>query len=111
MGLLAGIATSFARYPEQWLFFAPVDMPRLPEDVVLRLWQQKGSHLYCYAQAAERDHPLVAVAHSSLLTDLADYMAQGSLCVLGWLAQIEAKPVVFSDAQDFLNLNYLKCFT
>ncbi len=111
MGPLAGVATSFTLFPDQWVFFAPVDMPQLPEDIVSQLWQHKKDCRYCYASADNRDHPLVAVAHGSLLPDLKSYLAQGERRVMQWLKQIDACSLEFSDAQAFVNLNRLECFT
>lgn len=91
-----------------WVLVTPCDCPKLPVDLAARLWQGATANEAAMAVArdGERTHPLLALIHTSLLTDLRAYLATGGRAVHQWQAQHTTIAVDFSDCPDaFANMN------
>lgn len=106
-GPLAGWQAAMQAMGTPWLASVPCDVPAFPADLVARLAAaatQAGAAA-AYAEAAGRAHPVCALLHASLRTDLEAALAARRLRVLDWLAGVRALPVHFDDAAAFGNLN------
>ena len=78
----------------------------LTPDLVAQLWRQKGAAQAAFASDGERDHPTLALLHTQIAPQLADYLARGERKLMLFLHQINAQRVVFSGQQAaFHNLN------
>ena len=111
-GPLAGILAGLRAAATPWLAVVPCDSPQLPHDLVARLAQGVAA-----AQGAvvERDlgndgvrlEPVCCLLSTTLVDDLARYLAAGGRKVEGWVGR-HATPVRFDrpeDAAAFANVN------
>lgn len=105
-GPLAGILAGLTNASTEWVVCIPCDVPGFPLNLVEQLWEQKGNALAAYASDGERAHPTFALLHTSLATDLANYLAQGERKLMLFMTAVNAQQVVFNDQQEaFRNLN------
>lgn len=105
-GPLAGMLAGLKQAIGEWVAYAPCDVPDLPATLVEELWQQKGDALAAYARDGERDHPTMALLHTSLAPRLADHLARRERKLMLFLLSVDARPVVFAGQQSaFHNLN------
>lgn len=107
-GPLAGMLAGLLHAPTEWMVFAPCDTPDLPDDLVLRLWQQKENTLAAYACDAQRSHPTCALLHISLATEISDFLGSGQRKLILLMEKIAAKAVLFPNTEAFHNLNTLE---
>lgn len=74
--------------------------------MVEQLWQQKGQALAAYASDGERAHPTLALLHTSLVPQLAAYLARGERKLMLFLDAVGAGKITFEGQQAaFHNLN------
>lgn len=105
-GPLAGILAALSYSSTQWIVSIPCDAPDFPNDLVERLWVNKGDPLAAYANDGERDHPTFALLHKSLTKELTQYLAKGERKLMLFMELIGAERVIFSEKQEvFRNLN------
>lgn len=105
-GPLAGMLAGLKQSSSEWVAFVPCDVPDFPTDLVAQLWRQKDAAPAAFASDGERDHPTLALLHTQLAPQLADYLARGERKLMLFLHQIGAQRVVFSGQQTaFHNLN------
>lgn len=108
LGPLAGVERALAAMSTPWLIVVPVDVPRLPRDLIPRLTEtlERSGAKLAYASTPERAHPLCMIAHVSLAADLRAYLVAGDRKVQLWQSRNGAVPVQFEDAdQVFFNIN------
>lgn len=104
-GPLAGMMAALQATDNEWLAFASCDTPALPENLVQRLWQEKGPAQAVWARTADRDHPTLALLHHNVATELAAYLAKGERRVMLFLQEIGGHAVLFEDTAAFNNIN------
>ncbi|AGP46650.1 Molybdenum cofactor guanylyltransferase [Serratia plymuthica] len=105
-GPLAGILAGLKYAATEWVVFVPCDVPDFPTTLVEQLWQQKGPALAAYASDGERAHPTLALLHTSLVPQLAGYLARGDRKLMLFLDAAGARQVTFIGQQAaFHNLN------
>ena len=105
-GPLAGMLSAFQQIESPWIAFSACDTPFIPDDYVLRLWQQKQQAPAVWVRSAERDHPALALIHRQIMPELADYLANGERRVMHFLQQIGGHGVLFNDSERaFVNIN------
>lgn len=105
-GPLAGMQAALHYAKTEWLLFVPCDVPDFPLNLAKKMFSEKGTHLACYAQDNEREHPTFALLHNSLKTRLDDYLARGDRKLMLFMREIDAKGIIFTSESDtFINLN------
>ena len=107
-GPLAGILSGLQAAPGRYLLTMPVDAPLVQHDYPVRMAAAftDCDCRACVASLNQRIEPVFCLLDTLLAPALQDYLARGLRPVNGWLAEIGAVPVDFSDApQQFLNLN------
>lgn len=105
-GPLAGMQAALHYAKTEWLLFVPCDVPDFPLNLAKKMFSEKGTHLACYAQDNEREHPTFALLHNSLKTRLDDYLARGDHKLMLFMREIDAKGIIFTSESDtFINLN------
>lgn len=111
-GPLAGVATALAACRTRWLLTVPVDCPRPPADLYLRLAQGAALHAAdaLVAHDGERRQPLFALYRPELARSAALAAAAGE-GVARWQDAIAARDVDFADRRrQFMNLNTAEDF-
>ncbi|MCP5174363.1 MAG: molybdenum cofactor guanylyltransferase [Moraxellaceae bacterium] len=106
-GPLAGIAAALPLCQHDWVVVSACDMPCLPVDVALTLWQQIDDNLIAVAHDGEHLQPLLMLVHKSLAQDIEQQVAQGFSSVYKWLMRHPHQVVNFDDKEMFLNVNSL----
>lgn len=105
-GPLAGMLSAFQQIDNPWIAFSACDTPFIPEDYVLRLWQQREQAPAVWVRSAERDHPALALMHRQIMPELARYLANGERRVMHFLQRVGGHGVLFNDSeQAFVNIN------
>ncbi|RAW97501.1 molybdenum cofactor guanylyltransferase MobA [Photorhabdus sp. S8-52] len=105
-GPLSGILTVLKSASYDWVIFVPCDVPDLPTDLVIRLWQGKQQALAAYVNDGYRAHPTIALLHRSLTSQLENYLANGDRKLILFMHKIRAIAVQFDDNPIvFTNLN------
>lgn len=106
LGPLTGALGAMHLVTTSWTVMVPVDMPRLPCDLVARLAAARGEADIVVAHDGDRLQPLVALLRTSLRDDLATWLAKGEAKVLLWYERHRWSQADFSDcATRFANLN------
>ena len=107
-GPLAGIVAGFDACRSDWLLCLPVDAPLLDAHYAQRM---KAAVQDCDTDAVlatlnGRPEPVFCLLHRRHQPALLDYLAGGKRAVQGWLQEIGAQAVDFSDCpEQFINLN------
>ena len=104
-GPLAGMLAALVASQTEWVAFVPCDVPAFPDNLVQRLWENKGQAPAAYVTDGERAHPTLCLLNKSLIPRLREYLAQGERKVMLFFAQIVAQQVVFANPAAFANLN------
>lgn len=105
-GPLAGFAAVLAAAATEWVVTVPCDGPRLPTDLVARLWEGRGQAEIAVAHDGERLQPVYALLPRRLLPDLEAFLAAGERKIDRWYARHPMATVDFSDCtRHFANLN------
>lgn len=111
IGPLAGVQAGLDHFdaPGQaaLMVTAPVDAPRLPTDLVVRLLAalMATGAVATVAYAGGRLQPMFALMRIALRPRLQDFLAAGGRRADAWYEEIEAVPVRFDTPDAFLNLN------
>lgn len=108
MGPLAGILTGLQHCTTPWLLVLPADTPRLPQQLITRLWQAIQTQHCQIAIAAEGKYlqPTFALLNVSLRESLQQYLQNGGRKTQEWMQQQACCRVDFSDqANAFMNIN------
>ncbi|TCK18913.1 molybdenum cofactor guanylyltransferase [Thiogranum longum] len=107
-GPLAGMLAGLVAAPGRYLLTLPVDAPLVHNDYPARMaaaFSECGSNA-CVASLNQRIEPVFCLLDATLAPALRDYLERGQRSVNGWLGEIGAVPVDFSDSpQQFINLN------
>lgn len=107
-GPLAGILAGLEYSKTEWCMFVPCDTPFIPDNLVQQLWQNRENHHLVYASDGEREHPTLCLIHKSQIALLKQFLAKGDKKLMLFMAQAQAKPVIFPDSQNaFENINTL----
>jgi len=93
-GPLAGMLAALQASSTEWTAFVPCDVPAFAENLVDRLWNEKGSSTVAYAEDEYRAHPTLCLLHKRLITPLNDYLNAG-----------ERKLMLFFEQQQPLGAN------
>lgn len=105
-GPLAGLASAMAQVRTPWVAVVPVDVPFLPEDLVLRLTHAVMHERCALAYAATtRPHPLCMVADVSLLGTLQDFLLRDERRVMQWVREQGGIAVPFQGDGVLDNIN------
>lgn len=106
-GPLAGLQAAFATARHTWLASCPCDCPRLPQDLVARLWQACAAPgaVVAIARTAQDLHPVFALMHRDARGALDDYLRSGGRRVRQWYRALPHVEVDFPDEAAFANLN------
>lgn len=109
-GPLAGILAGLEQADSDFVLFVPCDCPCMPSNLLEKLsealWQNNA--LIAYAHDGEREHPTFCLISTSLIQQLANYLASGERKMLYFMQQNEAVVVDFSEQKEsFHNFNSL----
>lgn len=107
-GPLAGWHAALLATKTPWVVSVPCDSPRLPEDLVARLYQgaQEKESQIAIARTNGRAHPVFALFHRDLLPQLTQYIESGERKVETWCRMQSAIEVAFDDQPEaFDNIN------
>lgn len=103
-GVLEGLRWAAAQGFEA-LATAPCDTPRLPDDLVARLYSALGDRPAAFAATSAGSHPLCSLWRVELAAPLAAILAAGHPSVRRWLADLGAAETGFEDDAAFANVN------
>lgn len=106
-GPLAGIAAALSYCQHDWVIVVACDMPCLPVDVALRLWEASNKSPLTVAHDGEHLQPLCALLHKSLLPSLEEHVKQGHAAVYKWINTQTHSIAYFDDKHAFMNINSL----
>jgi len=105
-GPLAGMLSAMQKLDSEWFLFCPCDTPNIPDDLVDKLWEQKGDACAVWVNDGERDHPTLALLHKKLSASLENYLAAGERRVMYFLQEAGGHAVLFpNQMQKFINVN------
>ncbi len=104
-GPLAGMLAALQASSTEWTVFVPCDVPDFPDNLLDRLWNEKGSSAAAYAEDGDRAHPTLCLLHKRLITPLSDYLNAGERKLMLFFEQQRAQKVRFKDSAAFANLN------
>ena len=110
-GPLAGFLAGLAHCETPYLVAVPCDSPRMPVDLVRRLWQALQDEQAEVAIAATRRdgeiklEPVFCLMKRELQASLRSYMQSGQRKIERWTAEQRRAVVVFDDASAFANVN------
>lgn len=110
-GPLAGFLAGLAHCETSYLVTVPCDSPRMPVDLVQRLWQRLQDDAADVAIAATRRggelklEPVFCLMKRELQASLQCYMQSGHRKIERWTAGQRRAVVVFDDAAAFANVN------
>ncbi len=106
LGPLGGVLAALERDGPEWRLCVPCDTPRLPPDLVERLWAERGAASIISVDDGERRHPSVMLLRRELTGPLRDYLDGGGRKLGLWLQEMGAAYADFSDQPEaFINLN------
>ncbi len=112
-GPLAGWHAALMAAATPWLVFAPCDSPRMPTDLVARLYDALADKTLpcarpCVVVPSTKKglHPVFALLHRDLLPSLTQYLESGERKAESWCRAQEMIEVSFDDESDaFCNIN------
>ena len=110
-GPLAGVEAVVEKIETPYLGVIPCDTPFFPSDLFSKLKQHMLSNglKAAYAAVAVDDknqaHPLCCLIDSDVSLGVKDYLERGGAKAFDWLNEIGAKPVLFDNSFEFINLN------
>jgi len=106
LGPMNGIYSALLATSSPWLLTVPCDTPNLPFDYVSRMADHKTDAKAYVANDGQRVQNGCCLLHSSVQSDLLIYIEQQKLAMHGFLQDIHAQHVDFSDQADaFMNIN------
>lgn len=104
-GPLKGLASAMRQTESDFLLCIPCDMPLLPNDLVIKLYQQLQDFELCMVHDGKRTQPLVSLMRCDLLDSLESYLAGGGRKVHAWIEQHRSNMAKFPNTTDFINVN------
>lgn len=110
-GPLAGVEAVVEKIETPYLGVIPCDTPFFPSDLFVKLKNHMlSSDLKAAYAAVSSDHknqlhPLCCLINSETSLGVKDYLENGGAKAVEWLNEIGAKPVLFDNPFEFLNLN------
>ena len=113
-GILCAMEIGQKEHPESdYVLTLPVDTPFLPRDLPARLWERakkRQTKIVC-AESKGRTHPVAALWHKALASDLLEALEQQNIRKIEeWTSRYECEHVAFSGAlgapDPFFNLNH-----
>ncbi len=105
-GPLAGVITAMHWTDQPWLACVPCDMPCIPVDLVARLFRGLAGAPAAYVNDGHSSHYLCCLLSASLKPGLEKYLHDERRSVHGWLREVGAVAVDFSDSRaGFCNIN------
>lgn len=110
-GPMAGIATGLHYCVTDWIQVAPCDGPQLPRDLTARLLRRTCGHAQILvpviptASGGYEMQCAFMLIHTAFAGAARDYLASGGRRLRDWVQRHKAEPVLFEDAEGFLNLN------
>jgi len=108
-GPLAGLHAGLAAVAHPLAVTVPCDSPFLPADLVARLAEQLGANDLAVAKTGDQPHPVFALVHRSVVSNLENYLAGGGRKIDAWYASLQVVEVAFDDEADaFRNINTLE---
>lgn len=106
-GPLAGIEAALARCRQPRALIVPCDMPWLPEDLALRLFDavQGPEEIAIAATKNRTQHLCMAMQGEYWRDNLSAFLDNGGRSVRDWLADKPVRRVQFGNTADFRNIN------
>ncbi len=104
-GPLAGVLAGLQSARHEWVLSVPCDVPRLPVDLVQRLFECAAGREAVFARDEERDHPAVMLLNRACMPKLVTYLENGGRSVKGFLNVLNVAPALFPDPAAFGNMN------
>jgi molybdopterin-guanine dinucleotide biosynthesis protein A len=104
-GPLAGMLAAMRTARTPWVAVVPCDAPRLPPDLVVRLYSNIGAAPAAAAKTADGLQPVICLLRATLADALEAALCSGMRKAEQWLRAIGTTEVVFEDAAAFANLN------
>lgn len=103
-GPLIGLRQALRRAAQPWTASLPVDCPRLPTDILDRLWRARVAGGIVVARSPQGPEPLICLMSSTLLNTLDAYLRHGGSRAQDWFRGV---PHVWMDvtAAEALNCN------
>lgn len=98
-GPLAGLRAAFPRAAHPWVLSVPVDAPRLPPDLVARLWRLRVEGGVVVARSSSGPEPLVFLADARLGERLEAYWQGGGRRAQEWFRGAETAWLDLSAAE------------
>jgi len=105
---LAGILAAAHTARQEWLLSVPCDVPFLPLDLVMRLYDQALRDRVPLVRVADETgtHYAIMLVHRDLMPDLAAYVAGGGRQIQAWQERHPSETLFFgTDPYAFLNIN------
>ena len=104
-GPLMGLAAGMAAASQPWVASIPVDSPRLPHDLVRRMWQAKEGRDLLVVRGAERWHAVICLCRRELWPHLQDYLDNGGRRAQDWFQDLPYASLTLS-AEALYNCNH-----
>lgn len=106
-GPLAGVHAAMVAARHPWVLSAPCDSPFLPADLVARMAAAVGAAGAPLGVACSggREQSVFLLAHRSLATGIAEFLATGEARVGLWYAPLARVSVDFEESAAFRNIN------
>lgn len=107
-GPLAGLLSAARTAQQEWLLCVPCDVPFLPLDLVMQLYDHAIASQVRLARAADETgtHFAIMLVHRELIADLDNYVREGGRQVQAWQARHASETIYFGDdPYAFLNIN------
>lgn len=100
-GPLAGMLAALEHARSPWVLTLPCDAPRLPQDLLARLWNAAASAdaPAAYATANDHAHPPCSLIRRDLAPQLRAALEAGERAPYRWLRTIGAATADFSDTR------------
>lgn len=107
-GPLAGMLAGLYAAQTSWVVFVPCDVPDFPDDLVMKLWQDRKENIGSYVASAGFNHPTFALLHRSVIPTLEENLIKQQHKVMSFMEKINAPAVNFASYdKNFVNLNTL----
>lgn len=107
-GPLAGLLSAARTAQQEWLLCVPCDVPFLPLDLVMQLYDHAIASQVPLARAADETgtHFAIMLVHRELIADLDNFVREGGRQVQAWQARHKSETIYFGDdPYAFLNIN------
>ena len=102
---IVGLISAFTQLQSQKIFFISCDCPFVAPHTIESLCNKSQNYDIAYAKDSRKIHPLIAVWSKNTLPFLQDSLSKGDFCLQNIIENACAKPIDFSDSQEFLNIN------